>query len=143
MNEYVTWLTVEAIAHGREPLRLFPGLTPTQVRRALARILTTAGLPHFSPYDLRHTYASLLLSANAPLLYVAQRLGHAKPTMTLKHYAKWMPDGEQNFSHLLLGTKLAPEVKMIQKPREMAQWSVMADHSPLEGGKVRRRATQQ
>jgi integrase len=143
VHDYVTWLTVESLAEGKDPLKLFPGLIYTRICRAMTRILTTAGLPHFTCYDLRHTYASLLLSANAPLLYVAQRLGHAKPTMTLKHYAKWMPEGEQNFSHLLLGTKLAPEVKMIQKPREMAQWSVTADHSPLEGGKGRRRATQQ
>jgi integrase len=127
VQDYVTWLRVEAMADGREPLRLFPGMTDTHVRRALARILTTAGLPRFSPYDLRHTYASLLLSANVPLLYVQERLGHSKPTMTLKHYSKWMPDGEQNFSHLLLGTNLAPSHKILQKPHEMPQ-SQLIDH---------------
>lgn len=121
LHDYMTWLRVESLAEGREPLRLFPGLTPTHVRRALARILTAADLPHFNPYDLRHTYASLLLSANAPLLYVAQRLGHHKPTMTLKHYAHWMPDGEENFSHLLLGTNLAPRPETRQYPKEMPQ----------------------
>ena len=121
VHDYVTWLRAESLAEGREPLRLFPGLTHTHVRRALARILTTAALPHFNPYDLRHTYASLLLSANAPLLYVANRLGHKKPTMTLKHYAHWMPDGEENFSHLLLGTTLAPRPHIRQYPQEMPQ----------------------
>ena len=48
----------------------------------------TAKLPGFVPYDLRHTFASLLLSSNAPLLYVSRQLGHAKATTTLDHYAK-------------------------------------------------------
>jgi integrase len=53
-------------------------------------------LPSFSPYDLRHTYASLLLSAGVPLLYVAQQLGHSKPTITLKYYPRWIPSGDAN-----------------------------------------------
>ncbi|ULA61785.1 MAG: hypothetical protein LZF60_370035 [Nitrospira sp.] len=36
-------------------------------------------MPRFRVYDLSHTYASLLLSARVPLLYVAQQLGHTKP----------------------------------------------------------------
>jgi integrase len=36
-----------------------------------------AHLPAFVPYDLRHTFASLLLSCNVPLLYVSKQLGHA------------------------------------------------------------------
>jgi hypothetical protein len=48
--------------------------------------------------------------------------------MTLKYYATYMPDGEQNFSHLLLGTKLAPRPKMLQYPKEMCQKQLMNDH---------------
>jgi integrase len=64
------------------------------------------------PYDLRHTFASLLLSCNVPLLYVSKQLGHAKPTTTLDHYAKWLPSGEQYNILLMFPTrnlkKLAP-----------------------------------
>jgi len=42
-------------------------------------------------YDLRHTYASLLLADGAPLTYVSAQLGHANSTTTLRHYARWMP----------------------------------------------------
>jgi integrase len=59
-----------------------------------------AQLPAFVPYDLRHTFASLLLSCNVPLLYVSKQLGHAKPITTLDHYAKWLPSGEQYFVHV-------------------------------------------
>jgi integrase len=42
-------------------------------------------------YDLRHTFASLLLASSAPITYVAAQLGHTKPTITLRYYAKWIP----------------------------------------------------
>lgn len=64
--------------------------------RAPVLVLKYAGLPTFSLYDLRHTYASLLLSQGVPLLYVAQQLGHAKPTITLRYYARWIPSGNAN-----------------------------------------------
>jgi integrase len=37
------------------------------------------------------SYASLLLADGAPLTYVSAQLGHANPTTTLRHYARWMP----------------------------------------------------
>ena len=58
---------------------------------AFRRTLKRAGLPHFRLYDLRHTYASLLLAAGAPITYVSAQLGHANPSTTLRHYAKWIP----------------------------------------------------
>ncbi|MBA3753698.1 MAG: tyrosine-type recombinase/integrase, partial [Nitrospira sp.] len=64
-------------------------------------VVNAAKLPGFVPYDLRHTFASLLLSSNVPLLYVSKQLGHAKATTTLDHYAKWLPSGEQRFVNLL------------------------------------------
>ena len=40
------------------------------------RVLRGVGLPVFGVYDLRHTFASLLLARNAPITYVAAQLGH-------------------------------------------------------------------
>lgn len=101
LRSYLTWLTAEAIARGQEPQWLFPSETGTllddrHIARALRRVLEKAELPSFSLYDLRHTYASLLLSAGVPLLYVAKQLGHTKPTITLKYYARWIPSGDTN-----------------------------------------------
>lgn len=59
------------------------------------RALRRAKLPTFRLYDLRHTYASHALMAGAPITYVAAQLGHAKPTMTLTHYARWIPSAER------------------------------------------------
>lgn len=42
-------------------------------------------------HDLRHSHASILLSAGESLKAVSQRLGHADPAMTLRVYAHCMP----------------------------------------------------
>lgn len=46
-------------------------------------------------------YASTLLSLNAPLLYVAEQLGHGSAAVTLKHYAKWLPKAKAGYVQLL------------------------------------------
>jgi hypothetical protein len=55
------------------------------------RALEKAGLPRFRVYDLRHTFASLLLAQGAPITYVAALLSHSRPTTTLQWYAHWLP----------------------------------------------------
>jgi integrase len=46
-------------------------------------------------HDLRHTVASLLLSRRHSVKAVAERLGHAKPEMTLRVYAHVMPQDDE------------------------------------------------
>jgi integrase len=41
-----------------------------------ADALDAAGLPHCRPYDLRHSFASLLLHEGRSVIYVARQLGH-------------------------------------------------------------------
>jgi hypothetical protein len=76
-------------------------LDESNLTKVFRRILKAAKLPHFRVYDLRHTFASLLLSAGAPLLYVSQQIGHRKPTTTLRYYAKWIPTGDRRWVELL------------------------------------------
>lgn len=45
-------------------------------RRAFARALAAAGVEHARPYDLRHSFASLLLHEGRSVIYVARQLGH-------------------------------------------------------------------
>ncbi len=52
-------------------------------RRAFARAIRAAGLAHARPYDLRHSFASLLLHEGRSVIYVARQLGHdARLTLT-------------------------------------------------------------
>jgi len=64
---------------------------------ALARCRAQLGddaPPAITIHDLRHTHASLLLSAGEPVKTVSERLGHASVTVTLAVYGHVMP-GDQ------------------------------------------------
>lgn len=54
-------------------------------RRNFARALEAAGVAHARPYDLRHSFASLLLHEGRDVIDVARQLGHAA-TLTLTVY---------------------------------------------------------
>ena len=66
-------------------------------RNTLARCRTELGQtapPMITIHGLRHTHASLLLSAGEPVKTVSERLGHASVTLTLTVYGHVMP-GDQ------------------------------------------------
>jgi integrase len=84
-------------------------LTIADVRRIFDRAARRAGISGHTTYDLRHTFASLLLAKNMPLTYVSAQLGHAKPTTTLLHYSHWIGFGDQqSFVDALDEPALAP-----------------------------------
>jgi len=96
-------------ATGRRPIRrcwTFPNddghpMDESRVRKVFKQALKRAQLPEFRLYDLRHTYASLLLAAGAPITYVSAQLGHANPTTTLRYYARWIPSRGRRWVDLL------------------------------------------
>jgi len=63
--------------------------------RKFKRALKKAGLRSIRFHDLRHTFASQLLSRGTNVLYVSQQLGHSNPGITMKIYAKWIPNKGQ------------------------------------------------
>jgi len=75
--------------------------------RVFREVLKFAGLPHFTLYDLRHTYATHLLIERAELLYVSHQLGHAKPITTLMYYAHYMPRGDKKHLDRMMTARLA------------------------------------
>jgi hypothetical protein len=79
------------------------------VSRRFRGLVRRAGLPRFRLYDLRHTYATHLLAEGAPITYVADQLGHAKPTTTLAHYAHWLPRGDKQWIDRLAAGRTATE----------------------------------
>ncbi|WP_411277066.1 tyrosine-type recombinase/integrase [Gaiella sp.] len=86
------------------------------------------GIPHFTPYDLRHTFATTLLEADVPKFVVAHWIGHdltsslgtgsksdpgaqlEAATTLMKHYAHvtelWRPYGLSVVTALLLNSKM-------------------------------------
>ncbi len=50
-----------------------------------------SGIRYRNPYQTRHTYASMMLTAGESALWVAQQMGHKDVTMIYKTYGKWIP----------------------------------------------------
>ena len=67
---------------------VFSPRDPNAVTRRMKRFVRSVGLPDYSPHDLRHTCASLLLSSGADIKSVQEILGHADARTTLNYYVK-------------------------------------------------------
>lgn len=55
-----------------------------------------AGVRYRRPYQTRHTYASMMLSAGEHPMWVAKQMGHTDWTMIARVYGRWMPAAEAN-----------------------------------------------
>lgn len=72
------------------------------VQKHFKPILKRAKLPeNLRLYDLRHTCATLLLSANENPKVVSERLGHSSITLTMDVYSHVLPDMQQGASDKL------------------------------------------
>lgn len=65
---------------------------PRNVVRVMKRIVKTAKVPNIRFHDIRHTHASILISAGVDIVKIAKRLGHANPKITLEFYAHLLPN---------------------------------------------------
>lgn len=78
------------------PRNMQPWETDAQVRKTLwLPLMERAGIPYRNPYQLRHTYASALLTAGANPWYVAQQLGHEDVEMVFRTYGKFIREDYQ------------------------------------------------
>lgn len=65
---------------------------PGQVTKGFRRLKKKAGLPDgFRFHDLRHTAATLLMSAGVHPKVVSERMGHATVSITLDTYSHVLP----------------------------------------------------
>lgn len=68
----------------------------SNVTGGLKKLLQRAGLPAIRFHDLRHTCATLLLSARVNPKVVSEMLGHASIAITLDIYSHVLPDMQQD-----------------------------------------------
>jgi len=66
-------------------------------------VLTKANVAYRNQYQMRHTYASMLLSNGENLLWVASQMGHIDTEMIIKIYGKWIPDNSKKGGYELKG----------------------------------------
>jgi integrase len=74
--------------------RVFPGITEASAYQAMARACRNAKVPHYHPHDLRHRRITIWHQSGVPARELAERAGHARPSMSLDVYSHVMPPDE-------------------------------------------------
>jgi integrase len=74
--------------------RVFAGFTDAGARQAMTSACRLAGIPSFSPHDLRHRRLTRWHHDGVPAKVLADRAGHAKASMSLDTYSHVLDPGE-------------------------------------------------
>ena len=75
-----------------------------RARQDFKRTLTRAGISGgLTPHSLRHTYASLLVAAGAPLEWLRRQLGHGSIKITVDLYGRHAPMTGRGYLRVLPG----------------------------------------
>lgn len=89
-----TWLAGAEVFQNPNTGERWAGDQP--IRKTLwTYALTRAGVRYRKPYQTRHTYASMMLSAGEHPMWVAKQMGHSDWTMIARVYGRWMPDADK------------------------------------------------
>ena len=72
--------------------RVFDGVTGDRLRTRLTRAATAAGVPAFSPHDLRHRRVSLRHLAGVPWARIGEAVGHDDLVTTARTYTPVVAD---------------------------------------------------
>jgi integrase len=99
------WLieTIEATCplEDRTPeRRVFQGITEASAYQAMSRACRNGKMPHYHPHDLRHRRITIWHQSGVPARELAERAGHAKPSMSLDVYSHVMPPDEASSDRL-------------------------------------------
>ena len=82
---------------------------PDSFSRRFRLLAETAGVPSIRLHDVRHTYATIALSAGTHPKVVAERLGHASIGITLDTYSHVLPSLQEQEATRLAELILGPE----------------------------------
>jgi integrase len=92
--------------------------------QVLYRIIKDEGLPRLRFHDLRHTHASLLLSAGISPKVTQERLGHARIETTMNTYSHVLPSLQQEAAD-----KIGELLKPVGSPSAFSSAERSADRS--------------
>jgi hypothetical protein len=84
--------------------RVFEGVTGDRLRTALTRACTAAGVPAFSPHDLRLRRVSLMHLAGVPWARIGEQVGHDDLVTTARTYTHVVADERELDYPRLLGS---------------------------------------
>jgi integrase len=81
---------------------VFQGVTAGRLRTAIGRACTAAGVPAFSPHDLRHRRISLLHLGGVPWARIGEHVGQRNLAVTANTYTHVLSDeAELDYNELL------------------------------------------
>ena len=86
-----------------------------QIWRIWKAALKRAGVRYRNPYQTRHTYASMMLSAGEHPMWVAKQMGHADWTMIARVYGRWMPSADTEAGNRAVEKFAGGGIKMLAK----------------------------
>ena len=92
--------------------------TRPEMTRTMQALCEAAKVPAMTFHELRHTYASTLLNAGVPLVFVSQQLGHANTRQVEKHYGHLCKTAKTEAVR-----RLTPALG-IHKPRNLANLTI-------------------
>jgi len=86
LRHWRRWQPPEATYVFPSPVKHGTPLGVRAIQHQMAKYLTAAGIAKpYSPHSLRHTFATQLLNAGAPLEVVKELMGHRSISMTLRY----------------------------------------------------------
>ena len=65
------------------------------INRKFKEVLKKCNLPDIRFHDLRHSWATMMLSLNVPTKIASSMLGHSDVATTLNVYTKVLPDAQR------------------------------------------------
>ena len=87
LEEMIGWHREDQERERADFIITYKGQPINSMKRGWHEALKRAGITRrIRPYDLRHAFATLALDAGADIKAVSDVMGHADPTMVLKHY---------------------------------------------------------
>ena len=105
-----------------------PWSSDVKIRHPLwANAMKASGVRYRNPYQTRHTYASMLLSAGENPAWIAKQMGHTNMNMVLQKYGRYLPDhdplaGQKIIARMSqIGHKRTPETK--KAPVKTGTWN--------------------
>ncbi|WP_316153605.1 site-specific integrase [Cupriavidus sp. BIC8F] len=87
-----TFLANKEIWH--DPRYNKPWVGDAAIRVVWTSTLRRAKVRYRKPYQTRHTYASMMLSAGEHPMWVAKQIGHSSPDFTMRVYGRWIPSAD-------------------------------------------------
>jgi len=111
-------------------------ISQNSVRNVFKRVLEKAGLRNIRIHDIRHSYASLLLSAGVSPVYVKEQLGHTNISMTVDIYGHWIRSTDRGAVNKLDGSVAHPSAMRTlpkMKRRNLLRLRLISDNG-AEGG---------